>query len=241
RHTFQILTKRVDRMGDVCKAKPWFAKGVRSVNGKKEFCCSYGILPNVWLGTSVEDQPTADERIPELLKCPAAVRFVSCEPLLGPIDLTPWFLLQHAAGVKCVRGEEELFGQEARPYPTLHWVIAGGETGPGARPMNPDWPRSLRDHCQAAGVPFFFKAWGEWAPWGKPLDRVGHVEFERDHKRLAAVSNGGSVVTPCSRLQWDVGHLYPGVKQHLMMRVGKKQNGRELDGRTWDEMPEVVT
>lgn len=99
---------------------------------------------NVWIGTTVEDQQRADERIPFLLEIPARVRFLSCEPLLGPLKIdhirladNQWFPMQH-----------------------LHWVICGGESGPGARPMNPEWARSLRDQCQAAHVPFFFKQWG---------------------------------------------------------------------------------
>lgn len=103
---------------------------------------------NVWLGTTVEDQQRADERIPQLLQIPARVRFLSCEPLLGPLDLD--------------------FGhpkwRTAESYHAyIHWVICGGESGPKARPMHPDWARSLRDQCQAAGVPYFFKQWGEWA------------------------------------------------------------------------------
>lgn len=93
-------------------------------------------LPNVWLGATVENQAAADTRIPELLGCPARVRFLSCEPLLGPIKL------DLPAGI--------------------NWVIAGGESGPGARPTHPDWVRGLRDQCRAAGVPFFFKSWGSW-------------------------------------------------------------------------------
>ncbi len=105
---------------------------------------------NVWMGTTVEDQQRADERIPELLKIPAAVRFLSCEPLLGPIAFrtVPGFNLAGSAGVELLRNL---------------WVIAGGESGPQARPMHPDWARSLRDQCQAAGVPFLFKQWGEYS------------------------------------------------------------------------------
>jgi len=108
-------------------------------------------LPNVWLGVSVEDQRCADASIPYLLQTPAAVRFLSCEPLLGLVDLRL---------------------DPARP---LDWVIAGGESGPAARPMQPDWVRSLRDQCQLAGVPFFFKQWGEWAPTkgGANMERIG--------------------------------------------------------------------
>ena len=102
--------------------------------------CTAGHWPrNVWIGTSVESQEYAEQRIPELLKVPAPVRFLSIEPMLGPVDLAPWIK-------------------------RLQWVIVGGESGPGARPMHPDWVRSLRDQCVASGVPFFFKQWGEWYP-----------------------------------------------------------------------------
>lgn len=108
---------------------------------------------NVWIGTTVENQQAADERIPHLLRVPAKVRFLSCEPLLGPINLIPH---RNANGAVVISQ-----GINA------DWVIAGGESGPHARPTHPDWFRSLRDQCQAAGVPFFFKQWGCWSP-GKP-------------------------------------------------------------------------
>lgn len=114
-------------------------------------------LPNVWLGTSISDQASADLRIPHLLATPAAVRFLSAEPLLGPVDLRtvdPGI----ACGAWCkngcgVSGDNEC----GRESPRLDWVIVGGESGPGARPMHPDWARSIRDQCQAAGVAFFMK------------------------------------------------------------------------------------
>jgi protein gp37 len=139
RHTFQVLTKRADRM------------------------CRYGhlteVVPNVWLGVSVEDQKTADERIPLLLETPAAVRFVSYEPALGPVDF------------RCLAPVDDYHTDALdTPDPScrLHWVIVGGESGPGARPMHPDWPASLRRQCADAGTAFFFKQRGEWSPvsWG---------------------------------------------------------------------------
>lgn len=115
-------------------------------------------LPNVWLGTSVENQAAADDRIPHLLRTPAAVRWVSCEPLLGAVDISDHFY----SGCHCnARSVGECF---CFPRRLLHWVVAGGESGPKARPMHPEWARSLRDQCQEAGVPFHFKQWGEWAP-----------------------------------------------------------------------------
>lgn len=106
-------------------------------------------LPNVWLGVTVEDQERADLRIPILLDTPAAVRWLSCEPLLGPVDLD-------ATGM----GVTGTSGPESRPS-AVDWVVAGGESGPNARPMHPSWARSLRDQCATAGVPFLFKQWGD--------------------------------------------------------------------------------
>ncbi len=107
-------------------------------------------LPNVWIGVSVEDQATANERIPLLLETPAAVRWVSAEPLLGPVDLTNVYL--------------SMIEYYTTLVDNLDWVVVGGESGPKARPMHPDWVRSLRDQCAATGVPFLFKQWGEWIP-----------------------------------------------------------------------------
>ncbi|SFV08001.1 Phage protein Gp37/Gp68 [Alicyclobacillus macrosporangiidus] len=134
-------------------------------------------LPNVWLGVSVENQDAADERIPLLLETPAAVRFLSCEPLLGPVDITKAMYGSPDGDGMNWFGHTDGFGHEA----CLHWVIVGGESGPNARPMHPDWVLSLRDQCQDAGVPFFFKQWGEFVPvdWvragssGFPVRRVG--------------------------------------------------------------------
>jgi len=130
-------------------------------------------LPNLWLGVSVEDQATADERIPHLLDCPAAGRFVSYEPALGPVDFVKWFtvVMPEAYGILSKfygpRGFDESGVQPERRLKIndeigIHWIIAGGESGPGARPAHPDWFRKVRDECKAAGVPFFFKQWGAW-------------------------------------------------------------------------------
>ncbi len=163
KHTFMVLTKRPERM------LKWLMRcgnggglGWITHNGAKPI--AYGgdgivvgendrwPLPNVWLGVSVEDQTTADERIPLLLQTPAAVHFVSCEPLLGPVDLN-----------KAHGFQRPIYGDTGGypPPERLDWVICGGESGPGARPMHPDWARSLRDQCADAGVPYFFKQWEE--------------------------------------------------------------------------------
>jgi protein gp37 len=172
-HTFQILTKRPDRM--IAYMEP--QSGRRS-SGLGSWVLKLGYqgplellkwpLPNVWLGVSVENQAAADERIPLLLQTPAAKRFLSCEPLLGPIRLDRLTRPTEAAifSDDCLSGERGTFGTQPLFGPRVDWVIAGGESGPGARPMHPDWARGLRDQCAAAGVPFFFKQHGEYAPVG---------------------------------------------------------------------------
>lgn len=162
-HTFQVLTKRAERMANYGTR---VGMAMRIASQAKT---DYGRTPpqqwplqNVWLGVSAEDQKRADERIPWLLRTPSAVRFVSAEPLLGPINIRE-HLLDHRgyfANVDSI----VCGGKEYKKRPGLDWVIVGGESGPRARPMDPDWVRSLRDQCIAAGVPFFFKQWGEWLP-----------------------------------------------------------------------------
>jgi protein gp37 len=183
-------------------------------------------LPNVWLGTSVEDQSAADGRIPRLLRTPAAVRFISAEPLLGPVDLAPWLAQGPVVGARAevttrtLRALQEVARAAHRymGHPKLDWVIAGGESGPGARPMHPAWPRALRDACLVAGVPFFFKQWGEYAP------------------TLGLGSRSATVLLGPSGKVFRKGVVEPGSLG--MARVGKQRAGRMLDGRTWDEMPE---
>ena len=173
--------------------------------------------PNVWLGTSVENQQAADERIHRLLAVPARVHFLSMEPLLGPVDLEGWL------GDSILSSDEK--GSDIYS-PGITWVIVGGESGPNARPCHPDWVRSLRDQCNAEGVPFFFKQWGEWGISGQcPGGGVG-----LSVKRSVWVDMGGRIIdTP--------------VKQYAAwanaILIGKSASGRTLDGRTWDELPEV--
>jgi protein gp37 len=159
RHTFQVLTKRPHRMRDLLgfyrpvSGPPPFSQRVLGYASQIEGRPIEELpwpLPNVWLGVSVENQHFADERIPLLLETPAAVRFLSCEPLLGPLDLD-------RGGFTLL---DPIKGPSGRKYPGLDWVIAGGESGPRVRPSDPAWFMSLRDQCVAAGVPFFFKQWG---------------------------------------------------------------------------------
>ena len=120
-------------------------------------------LPNVWIGATITSQPEADRDIPKLLEVPARVRFLSMEPLLGPVDLTSIEVWGGDAEIYPLKGTTDCVDDEGAPaddVPALNWVIVGGESGPSARPMHPDWARSLRDQCQAAGVPFMMKQMG---------------------------------------------------------------------------------
>jgi protein gp37 len=178
-------------------------------------------LTNVWLGVSVENQQWADIRIPALLDTPAAVRWLSCEPLLGPVDLDGPIVNGHRPRLtywltgRLGWGAEEttptgLIVQGLDTGPRIDWVVAGGESGPGARPMAPAWVRSLRDQCRNADVPFLFKQWGAHVP------------------RCTLALCG----TPCSCAGSNPTHPFE------MRRVSKHAAGRELDGRTWNQYPE---
>lgn len=171
-HIFQVLTKRPERLREYAYeamgcGEHWLAHCERSH-------APMWPLENVWMGVSAEDQRRADERIPILLDTPAAVRWISAEPLLGPIDLSEWFVcpnwsdeipMDMTTGLRECCAECDYTGIAGfTGLPILDWVVAGGESGPGARPMHPDWARSLRDQCAAAGVPFLFKQWGAFAP-----------------------------------------------------------------------------
>ncbi len=149
---------------------------------------SSGWPANAWIGTTVEDQACADKRLTHLTEIPAIGRFISAEPLQGPLDIFGW--LDRA----------------------IDWVIAGGESGPKAAPSSPRWFRDLRDQCDAVGTPFFFKQWGEWVP-------------EREHR-------GKRFLTPTVLVAED---------GTPMLRVGKTEAGRLLDGRPWDGLPRLLT
>ena len=144
-HTFLILTKRPERWHDFMYFVEEFWAGDTAFNTNMSILDRPG--NNIWLGVSAENQKHSDERIPVLLQIPAERRFVSIEPMLGPVDLAHWLF-------------EPKWNDFSDLKKNIDWVIVGGESGPGARPMHPDWPRSIRDQCQAAGVPFFFKQWG---------------------------------------------------------------------------------
>lgn len=145
-HTYQILTKRPERMREYCQMERWAL--VAEARGETEKPFQWP-LPNVWLGVSCENQQTADERIPILLQTPAAVRFVSYEPALAAIDLSSFRPCVHA-----------IHHGECAQHSRLHWVIIGGESGPKARPFNIQWSRAVIQQCKAAGVPVFMKQLG---------------------------------------------------------------------------------
>jgi protein gp37 len=262
-HLFILLTKRAKRMEN-------YVAGLTTVEGALRFegftagkwdgrrhktALSYRRkipLPNVWLGVTAENQAAADERIPHLLRTPAAVRFVSCEPMVGKIDFSTNLYRSHTIHLKmsiegairnrAFKGFEEngvpvhpkqveamlrkrladgekyfpmcdcpdfdpQTGCQPKRNPRLDWVICGGESGPGARPMNPEWARSLRDQAKSAGVPFFFKQWGDWM--SKSTAPLEH--YQLDCRQVVAWRNGD-----------------------------KKHGGDILDGHQWHEFPEVV-
>jgi protein gp37 len=252
-HTHQILTKRPERMRDYLQAltDEGPADRLASVAGEHfgddadVFVANYingwsrpkcapddnpadgsvrrWPLPNVWAGASVEDQPTADERIPHLRATPAAVHFISLEPMLGPVDLEYPVSLWPDGPARCCSGHE--CGCMGMPTdPPLIWgidqVIVGGESGPNARPMHPDWARDIRDQCAAAGVPFLFKQWGEWFPYGE-IDASGQENSVTRGERSGL---------------W---HEWPDADGGFSVKLGKKAAGRLLDGVEHNGFPEV--
>lgn len=235
-HTFQLLTKRHGRMKSLLSSAEFVAMVDReSVAYDRSPLGHRAVswpLRNVWLGVSAEDQKRADLRVPALLDTPAAVRFVSGEPLLGPIELKQHWL--HPV-MREPSPENHALGRrigKAHGVGFIDWVIVGGESGPGARPMHPNWAQSLRDQCVAAGVPFLFKQWGEWR-WTREAD---DFEFEQAHGDLYPNAKW-ETVSPDGVIIAD---NIPRPGCATMQRVGKKRAGRELDGRTWDQYPEAV-
>lgn len=185
-------------------------------------------LPHVSVGVSVEDQPRADERIPHLLRTPAAARWISYEPALGPVDFENINL--NGDSLNALTGE--VCSSETTcicdDFPSLDWIVVGGESGPGARPMHPDWPRRVRDQCQKFGnqTPFFFKQNGEYLP----------ASIAHQPSRLVWLNTDGRTINSGDPEEDEI-RSNDGWK--CMGWVGKKAAGRVLDGRTWDEYPET--
>jgi protein gp37 len=266
RHIYQVLTKRPARMRALLnsgqrwqrllnEALRWIIENVDArmpvadvdrvqawINEPETLDDELLPLENVWLGTSAENQKWADVRIPQLLMAPAAVHFISAEPLLGPIDLTR---IAYKAGggthLDVVNGHHGVPGLWRSPAKRLDWVITGGESGPNARPMHPDWARQLRDQCAAGGVAFHFKQHGEWAPIG-PLyckdDGPGSIA---DEARTEAVHLEVAKRRQVIQLERDgciVDDHQPGdPRTWLMAKVGKKTAGRKLDGCEHNALP----
>lgn len=231
-HIFQVLTKRPDRM------REYLTSGrehliVLAMDGimRRRLYLPYANpisaagdlaarrpLPNVWCGTSVEDQTRADERVPTILQTPAAVRWLSLEPLLGPINLTGISTMRFrgAEVLNALTGQlSGTFGDEcATQLPKLDWLVAGGESGPRARPWHPSWARTIRDHALRYNVPFLWKQNGAWLP---------------DDQMLRAGTPIGKT-TKFHRFDDDV----------RMNNFGKKRSGRHLDGKVWDEYPRIA-
>ncbi len=225
RHTFLVLTKRPERMRSYLTDDSLYDRLLRAVYTLRAEWPGSKALPsvplseptryplsNVWLGVSAEDQDTFEARHRLLLQTPAAVRWLSLEPLLSPIDID--FSAIDIGLEKDGHGNAAILGG-------IDWVVAGGESGPKARPMHPAWARAIREQCKAADVPFFFKQWGAWAPtnlsegWAYDHPDKGRIVFAEGTHDGA----GGDRV--------------------VMRRFGKKAAGRELDGRTWDEYPGI--
>lgn len=198
--------------------------------------------PNVWIGATVVNQAEADRDIPKLLATPAAVRFLSIEPMLGPIDLEQACDIaepSYCAGTWDTMKDPQRCHLAFRygSVRLLDWVICGGESGPHARPMHPSWARSLRDQCAAAGVPYLFKQWGEWREkdTGMPeplVAREGDPDFEAEmDEHDGFLSLAGHFVT-------DPDDMEDRVPYRGLQRITKKVAGRLLDGRTHDEFPD---
>ena len=199
-HTFLILTKRPKRMYE------YFMEWVPNPFGSP-----FSPLSNIWIGVTAENQEAANKRIPILLQIPAAKRFVSIEPMLGAVDLKNEWIEKE---LQSVGGAGSAF------FPSIDWVICGGESGPGARPMYPDWVRSIKKQCNKADVPFFFKQWGAWVP----------VDYINKEKPEACYVN----LTPDGKKEI----LLREPRLVNLRRVGKKKAGCLLNSEEWKQIPE---
>jgi protein gp37 len=238
-HTFQILTKRSKVMREYLQGDYGMRLGAHLMQAARgtvgaeiavidithRLYVGRQPLANVHLGVSCEDQAHADERIPDLLATPAAVRFVSAEPLLGPIDFRQSF----ANSLNKIRQGS-----------TISWIIVGGESGKKARPMHPDWARDIRDQCAKAGTAFFFKQWGEFREYYTGPDTIEIDNdsetadaFVADAVRPSWIMKDGQHITKRKTLPYDI-------PCRLIERVGKKRAGRHLDGVIHDAMPQVA-
>lgn len=284
-HTFQVLTKRPERMREylsrpaaevriglqvlaMCLDSAVATKGRselgRGVTLKTTDINPGGLatwpLPNVWLGVSVEDQATADERIPLLLETPAGVRWVSAEPLLGPVDLERVMWRpprpdhpEHRVGVlrggywnrapymfgapsAAISEEKGGFTNHSDMPGTIDWVVVGGESGPKARPMHPAWARGLRDQCAAAGVPFLFKQWGEWRPAQSISEATNYPTLASDRARAGKTKQAKDFpnMSGCYHLDHQVASMIDGLGEYAYLDCAMFKAGRKHAGRLLD-------
>lgn len=223
-----LLTKRIGNAGEMMRIA---STGARMMGAEWP-------LPNIWLGATICNQAEAHRDIPKLLATPAAKRFLSIEPMLGPIDLT----VDGLVCLPCRNAEHMMMDPTTGAYECcracdytgvgdewgIDWIICGAESGPHARPMHPDWARSLRDQCAAAGVPFLFKQWGEWIPAGQraaDAPKVMTREMQMAHEAAGRFS--------FARLSSDA-HISTDVP---VWRIGKHAAGRLLDGVEHNGVP----
>lgn len=242
-HIFQVLTKRAERMRQLLNDPEFWEEVMDAASSQvmervdpldrrsddaRATMLDYDAdnpPPGIWIGVSVEDQERADERIPLLLQTPAAVRWLSCEPLLGAVDLTQHLWGRARPCAECTRDADcgcSWYPRGAVPNESaLHWAVAGGESGTRARPMHPDWARSLRDQCAAAGVPFFFKQWGEY---------ITREQSGRDLNFLYDNSTSGGWVEPTGSFTSGEASAPRDAAAAHVYKLGKKKSGRLLDG-----------
>lgn len=234
-HTFIVLTKRPERALEFYK---WVKQGLEDNLKLGKMVISWPIR-NLWLGVTCENQEQADKRIPILLQIPAAVRFLSVEPMLGPVDLRlneRW----------CTYGDGEHHADCETKADHLNGIIVGGESGHHARPMHPDWARKVRDDCVEAGVPFFFKQWGEWLPIISIYPNADNVTFDTQGKddlygekglqqKILDINGNFREHNPFRK---ELPQREEQAKKQIWMgKVGKKAAGRELDGKIWNQLP----
>ena len=249
-HKYQCLTKRPDRMQELLSSD-WFWDKVRNYAVKHSCFKRTGSwsdseaewrapnpLPQVCLGTSIEDQKRADERIPFLMNTPAAVRFISAEPLLAPVDITPWTACGSCGDNRHMTIDPDWSCGELHKN-SLDWVIVGGESGPGSRPMHPDWAREIRDACADASIPFHFKQWGNWFPKQSPVDHLDKrgIIIRRDGKCHLRDLNDETATRA-----FDTDALIRELRRPdtaHMVEIGKKKAGRLLDGVEHNGMPSL--
>lgn len=205
------------------------------------------LLPRLWVGTTAENQEYLERRVVELVQIPSAIRFLSCEPLLGQLSVrrVATFEFAGAEYLDALAGKlYGLLGDEVGEIEhSVDWLIGGGESGPQARPTHPDWVRQLRDECVETGTAYFWKQWGEWKerfhdedgprmrPCADPGTKEGRYLWETATRPGLLSADGRFFASP---------EMLPdGVEARLMERVGRKAAGRLLDGCEWNEVPEV--